>query len=792
MLDRNRKKWPLRFIPIILILTLIATGCGTARNTTTVTPTGGINKPHTPPRTGDIKTGVKVDVISQSITSAGGMVAPSKSDGILDGFVIDVPPNSYSNSLTFKISYAPITSQTFGSDITPISPMISVDNGGAFSNEMMLIRVPVKVPDGYFAMGFYYDATTKQLEGMPLFSAGADYVTVGAMHFSNFFISMINKTLLQNDIDSHFLPGVDDWQFDNFGSYIARGHCEGQSLTALWYYVTQPDGPNARLYGRYDNNGDIPATPTFQDDDSLGYRFASVVQKDINEDDFANKFWNNAGGKDFQLDANQNWQLVDVPGIGDEATWNLFAYSIQATHEPQLVAIWSNAGGGHAMICYRIYEGNLYIADPNYHGNTERRIIYANGQFQPYNSGANKTEIDAGNGQAFENIQYYAKSTVLPWSTIDQRWEEFEDNTIGNDKFPNYNPIVFKDDNGAWVALSDDLNTPYDSISINLLSQPGITLGASVYREGHLLQYDAKGNYGLQPGNNKLGIEIIGLVNNKYKYIDFKYINVVYGDFTIDPTTKDGVPDEAYTFTAKAGNLPDKTRLDWFVDNVKKQSGTDLTFKTSFSVGSHTVTAKLFDAAGKETQTAEATVNIDSESSIIAELKKKTSFNEQLVLGGTIMGAGPDYTSNVSTNPRQGTVASGTTSTDIIWKGTSFTGTISKATTLGFDSATGTVSGTFSADGKTLVNLTVTAVSIGTNSHSAKFSYTISNLPVQLKTSGNSLSYRIDQLNLSAYITKFEYQETSKDVVTHNINTRTLSSPDWTYVANSISGNFGP
>ena len=201
----------------------------------------------------------------------------------------------------------------------------------------MFIRVPVNVPTGDFAMGFYYDATTKQLEGMPLLSSDTDSITVGAMHFSDFFISMISKTLLSKDIDSGFRPGIDDWEFTNYGSYITpEGECEGQSLTALWYYDTQPDGQDLCLYGRYDNNGNQPATPDFWQDDSSGYRFVSVAQADIDTGTFANNFWLNLGGKNWVLE-NNKWNMVNIAGISNEATWDLFAYSIQATHEPQLV-----------------------------------------------------------------------------------------------------------------------------------------------------------------------------------------------------------------------------------------------------------------------------------------------------------------------------------------------------------------------------------------------------------------------------------------------------------------------
>ena len=98
--------------------------------------------------------------------------------------------------------------------------------------------------------------------------------------------------------------------------------------------------------------------------------------------------------------------------------WDLFAYSMQATGEPQLVNIRSNAGGGHAMVVYKIKDGQLYVADPNYPGNPDRRIEYANGKFSPYNSGANAEEIALGNGKAYEKIMYYAKTTVVSWDTM--------------------------------------------------------------------------------------------------------------------------------------------------------------------------------------------------------------------------------------------------------------------------------------------------------------------------------------------------------------------------------------
>jgi len=502
-------------------------------STQTQTSTGP-TRPHPPVRTGTIATGTKTLVASQSIGTSGGTIAVTKEGDALDGFVISVPANSYPDSRTFKVSSAPITKQTFGSDIDPISPLITVDNGGAYSEEIMYVRVPVKVPEDHFAMGFIYDEKSKQLEGIPLVGKDGDSVTLATRHFSSFFISMIKKALLTKDIDSGFRPGIDDWQFTNWGSFIASGgHCEGQSLTALWYYCTQPDGEGRCLYNRYDNNGNKPATPELWQDDSQGYRFCSVVQKEerFGTGKTIEDFWDNLAGKIWKLKDNK-WQWVDVPGIeiGDEATFNLFAYSIRATGEPQEVRIRSNAGGGHAMIVYKIVGNALYIADPNYPGNTERKIIYYSGEgnFKPYNSGANREEIDAGKGKAYETIIYSGKTTVVPWNTISQHWSEFKAGTIGNDKFPAYK-IMYIDDKGAVLELSDGFTTDNKTLAIGVAKVNQFTsfqMAWEIYREGTRLEIDNEGQYTLKPGNNLLGICILGKVGNSWKYVDFKYITV--------------------------------------------------------------------------------------------------------------------------------------------------------------------------------------------------------------------------------------------------------------------------
>lgn len=484
-------------------------------------------RPHPPVRTGNITLGKRIEVVSQMVDKTGGIIGVDKPGDPLNGFVISVLPDSYSSSRTFKVSYAPITKHTFGRDINPISPMITVDNGGGYSEEIMYLRVPVNVPKGHFAMGFIYDEKSKQLEGLPLVGMDSESLTIATRHFSSFFISSIEEVLLKKDVDSGFRPGIDDWHFVNYGSYIAPdGHCEGQSLTAMWYYCTSPDGKDACLYGRYDNNGNSPATPDLQLDDSLGYRFCSVVQEE-NRNLFANNFWLQLQGKKIKIKDNE-WSIEDTKGISAGATFNLFVYSIRATGEPQEVGMHSYEGGGHAMIVYKVADNELYVADPNYPGDKDRRIIYypEDNYFDAYDSGANREDIDAGDAKFYETIQYWAKTTVVPWDIISNRWTEFKNGTIGNNEFPQWQLYTF-DSQGKQVNFVNGFETNEKLLAVGAFQPPDKRITYQAYIDGAVVKA-VDGKIPLKPGNNNIGFVIWGWKDGELKYIDFKYFNVVY------------------------------------------------------------------------------------------------------------------------------------------------------------------------------------------------------------------------------------------------------------------------
>jgi hypothetical protein len=776
-------------LAIVLLFSLLVSGCGGSQSgnsakSSAVTPA--------PPRgiTGTITVGKIAAAVSLKIPTGGGAISVTDAESPIKSLEITIPAGSYPETKEFKISSAPVEKHTFGEGCKPITPMIIVENGGDYAGQDMPVTIPVSIPEGNFAMGFFYHENTRTLEGMPLIAESPTSITLATRHFSNFIISMIPFVQLKKDIDTHFRPGIDDWQFVNKGSFISpRGHCAGQSVSAMWYYCKQPDGQDLTLYGRYDNNGNKPATPDFQLDDSLGYRLASVVQTDMDWDNWANKFF------------------TDQRGVNDELAWYLFAYSMQFSEQPQYITMDSNSIG-HAMICYRIKDGHLYVADPNYPGDTGRRIEYISGKFKPYQSGANREEIEQGNSISFNKIGYAAQSARVDWNKMSRRWTEFKNGTIGNDKFPAYKIESF-DDKGVQHELIDGYVSPREKLSLFATGGPGGN-GAQemVYRDGQELKDDGRDYYTLFPGVNKLGIYIYSdpPFSNK-RYIDFQYINVTYSGLAIDPPSQEGPPNQYLTYKAIMDKMPDKARLEWYVDGVLKQSSSTLTtFKVYFDKpGSYTISLKLVDApegdpSGKVVQEAKATATIKLPSpsptaavDYLAILQGMNNlkggfggngnYKSWSILNWDLTPAGPGESTKKRTEvysfPWYGMVPNDGPM-KITWNGASFSGSLAyKVNTV---EAYEEIKATVSADGKMLTSFkhtyTYKSADPAMNVASERVhTLIVQNIPIPYP-SGSSINIQKSGADLQKSITTCEYRLTDFKNG-EKMSELTLISPDW-------------
>ena len=497
--------------------------------------------------TGNISTGQTIEVVRQTIPSSGGTMAVNEPGNPLDGFEISVPLNGFNQAQDFVVSYAEITSHELGANFNPISPLIKVSYDGGYSADMMTVKIPIKIPDGHFAMGFFYDEATGKLEPIPVDNLDSNFITLSTRHlspgnatpskgflrknqsvFGNLVISSVLATLLdgQPTLSSGFTPGVDDWEFVNYGSYVAPGgHCAGQAMTAMWYFFEKKLKGEPSLNNRFDTVNDAARPDSLWEDNPRGYRFASTIQEDQNFD---------------------NWiKSLNFQSARPRLTWYCFIYAMLMTGEPQYVLIRNSAtGAGHAMIIYKVTPstGTLFIADPNYPNNREpgsgtlstRIIEYENEKLKPYSSAL----VSGGPGVTFDQIGYAAKTSHIEWSKISARWEEFQNGTIGDDRFPDYTLWVRND---AGSELIDTLSTFADTLKMHCKSSEAThQIGGTdhyqefwVYNEhGKYMASGHSGNNGilqlmLEEGDNKLGFYIMGANAKSFRnYVDFRWVNV--------------------------------------------------------------------------------------------------------------------------------------------------------------------------------------------------------------------------------------------------------------------------
>jgi hypothetical protein len=478
---------------------------------------------------------------SGSVSASGGTFTLQNPSSRIDGLSIEAIEGAFPKGATFQVSTQPIEEHRFGALFDPRTPLIHIDNGGQFAADPLRVVIPVQLAEGDFAMAFFYDRQSGKLEGLPLAELERDHVTVITSHFSDMVVSRVKQNALgQVEVDTGFSPGVDDWPFVNVGSAIEPpGICSGMALSAMWYYTEKRlAGGEPPLFGRFDNNGLLPATPKLGQDDSWGYRFGTVVQ--------LNHTWTSGSRRFF------DW----MGGLDDRYTWYAFAYNMALYGEPQYVSIGSyqtDANGtrrrsGHAIVAYKIVGDRLYVADPNYPGDKSRFIAFENGVFQPYES----------SGYVFTEIRYLAQSALVDYGDIAVAYGQMLKGEAGKGVFSAWELKYATGVNELtgdfeWSAVPDKLEVDEATTAIDkdrvgkLLFRLAMQQGfeACLYRgAAQVLCYASTPDQEvyfevpLDKGANDLGFYVGQRISNQQKHVDFRRVQVQYGDMDYSGTWK--------------------------------------------------------------------------------------------------------------------------------------------------------------------------------------------------------------------------------------------------------------
>ncbi|MHC1687263.1 MAG: hypothetical protein AB9879_06090 [Methanothrix sp.] len=476
---------------------------------------------------GTIQTGSSETLVSGQIPVGGGIIAVNKPGSALNGLTIDAGPDCWPAVQAISVSAAPIIGHSFGEYFNPVTPLITIDAGEGYTNEPVLVSIPVKISEDKFAMAFYYDAENRQLEGIPTVGQDSKSITIATRHFSDIVVSAIDLIRLNavSVVDSGFTPKVDDWEFINNGSVVApNGHCSGQSLTAMWYYIEQKKKLGKQsLNGRYDNNG-REKTPCCGTDNTLGYRFASVIQKKYEEEWIHNRTL----GFFFNLNLNTTEGLGRFGRLDNLTTFRLYKYSILLSGEPQIVDI--RGAGAHEIVCYKVAGDTMYIADPNYPG-TERTIALIGNALGPYSSGPNSQDIRANGARIYPRITYFAKTSYLNWSIIGEDYKKVLDGSIGDGEFPSYVlEFTVTGDNGSTEYFEFDggkneldrkIEVHGNSVNISVR---GTNANADIWVNGRM---EMPGRFDLEPGDNIFGIDAWSEMNNRCYWMGYDRVDLI-------------------------------------------------------------------------------------------------------------------------------------------------------------------------------------------------------------------------------------------------------------------------
>jgi len=719
----------------------------------------------------------EIEVANQTIPASGGTITVNAPGNPVDGLSITVPVGSYYQSKDFKISTATITGNLLGEYFNPITPLIQIENGGGYSDSIMEVTIPIDLPEGHFAMGFYYDEMTGRLEGLPIKSISPDSITVITRHFmsgtdlaselsglkssnikinasANLIISSIDESILkgQTIISTGFKPGTDDWEFPNYGSYIANGgHCAGQSISAMWYYYEKKLEGESPLNSKYDELDNL------WQDNPYGIRFCSVIQTD------------QAPGELFAILR----QIRNMPNL-HLLSWMSFAYSMLTTGSPQYVGLTS-LKGGHAIIAHKISltDNILYVSDPNYPGQ-ERQIKFVDSKFEPYNTKQNSNEVDSSE---YTGVGYTAVSALVNWNEISSRWKEFENKTIGQFQFPAYN--LFTVGKPADIALTDGMSVEKDTITIycqsdncdqfikNTKNYQKIWINDDAGKIIAIADFDSKGlaNFKLKRGANKIGVLVFGARDNKSEnFVDFKWFTIYFSKLKIDPNPIAGEPKEDISITARSeGTAPGDAKYVWdFGDGstkttVKNDSIVSHKFQKE---GIFDVVVELYDnATNKIVGRATAVANISNGLNKLQKCKYVSIIFNADIRSTSLLTTFSSL--NINNAPTL------VMKCPLVWNGTTFNVTYDYDFSDQFDimkgRRTGTISGTMSADWLTINTFTAHETRKYENNISTEINHiSVSNIPY-LFDQGTSPRFGVEDSTVQQKISEFSMSTIYQD-----------------------------
>lgn len=623
--------------------------------------------------------------VSTTLPGSGGTVRFDAPDAVFNGLSVTVPATSYTSATTWTITELPGSRPTLPTQVRQIGPTLRLSNGRGFAQAPFAITVPLRVSADTAVAAFFRDPVSGTMELIPIVARTDSSLVLMTQHVAADqmllpdppssapgraglrapgggieVIVVGGRTIdLRLRINTSFLPGVDDWEFTNYGSYATPGgYCVGSTLSALYHNYSRKSsrGPLWQLYD---------SLPVINQDNPRGIKLASVVQRSVK--------WETGTMLSEYLASTASRIGVALGGPAWVKTqMEALALAMVVTGRGQQLAIYQpGLRQGHALVAFAMQWGTLYVADPNQPGAT-REIQFTDQQFIPFDFSDNARSVQ----QQYTDVFVVAASAVMPVRTLDGLFAQLESGTIGDGYFEPATAEYRDPVDTVWRPIEDLVVTTSSRLTFRSMCRtcrygrdtPFDDHGRAVVglynafggRIGEDLDDNTPGvDFATLEGTNAYGL-LTAVVSpdptdDQYVFDDFSWTNVKTVDFALTLSPANPAPGVPLTFTVQNGGIGNSdayyrwyfTGADPF-DTPWGETSVTRSFTDPIGV---TIRVELRDARG---------VLARSSLTIGVAAWRITSISDQdQLIGGDITGSGPihDLVEHLLAAPTSGMIS---------------------------------------------------------------------------------------------------------------------------------------
>ncbi len=543
-----------------------------------------------------------------TIGSGGGVITYLKSGDPLNGLRLTIPAGAYPGSGRWTIEILPPVASP--NPRFRYGPRVSIRTDQGIAKQPLRLRIPVPNGSNATSAVFIEDPATGITDALAPISQNATTITVAAWAFSPSYyagaslrggaslragsaahvtespVTITAVTADQSDIASAetftgFSPGLDDWEFPNYGSYLTPdGQGGGHAISEIFYYNSiRP------VLGRLTRRFRIfaPAAASVWGANPQGYRVAALGELD--------EQW---------ATIQRNVQALPPPvntavTTFDEMQLDLLAIMFFQDYGPQLMVATGTGLPPLPLVAYRVSPSgsgtarwlSVWVADPARPG-LEVELKLFNRSLLPIQLSRMAGEPSA----TYTQFRLIPMKAVLNEPRLAGLFSDLRVGLAGRHQFPGYSLEYYDEDFGTWSAISNPLIVSWQPVQLrarcpscvvrmNAAQQPADVTPLDVYDEaGNLLGTDRTTgvvSFNMPVTNPKAGVHVFGASLNQgagppWRHLDFVPLSIQASPYYITPNPAAPNAGAPFTLTVQSqvpATTPSQARYIWDFGNGK-------------------------------------------------------------------------------------------------------------------------------------------------------------------------------------------------------------------------------